>query len=1701
MVDAGLMEGSSLLLAMALNCGRDGVLTRDAETIREYITLMSSCPWKRGEGAEEGGGPKVKQQQLLSLGEALDKAENSQYQRPRPKTLISLAEVLRPPKAKRSVRVRGGGEGINRGGGRASVEAEVETCEGVMGGEEGDAGGASADAGGKGSEHFSTSAWGERQERTLDPYAIMCPFELNGVCNDEQCRYQHVADFVSPTQSRLPSTSGSVASMSPPQSTPNAPEGTAGSGKQSPYNPAPSRMSSSDSSGKEVRLVGVGSKGKQGGVSSAGVLKGLTSTSEMQEHGGERRYLALPDIEFGEPTGEENQRAKKRKLGFILGWGKGKGGIGEHHGDAGNCVEVEMEVEGEGEGEGDGNEGGRRGGETRATKKTCTAMDATGIPQHKAEANDSETGFLAFTPAATTQGEDTNGDSVGLGNWTPASAPAAFALALLATTSGSGFGGHGERYYDSGDSLEGCYDALNDVQLEALEAHLEETPSDVEVWLLLAMQRLPRGGESTAAIWEAVEEFAQLNEPFEDDGPLRPSLRTLVRGLEHVEGSGSESLWLLYLRLYVLRPGKIDEARGFCAEALEKLPTSRPVWRLYRHLWGGVRQALPEVLQLYFQQLEQLVYQSMGTYGNTSEDLGNVGIEGVGDTVEAAGEGVGTSLKADSSCTGNSIKDESGGDSIGSRNDSSQRLAGMMVYLVLERCSFLAQAGYTLQGVVEVLEALGAKRSQWWTGVKATGKETVTDGVTTGVGSGELMLFAQQHRGGDHDRGHCLPQGLAPALAMAPHSLRSLLWLAAVHLLVFGVFPQQVLFLAEGKAGGGDEGVTDDNGMESELDKDTWALVWQPESLLPNSPMGRRLAASPQQRLAAREVFFSAIEDIGLTPPRNWVDDGKVTKKVLEGGVGNQCQSKENVIMTKGGGGHGHIKGKAKDHLGVKGTNSSHLFPPVGPTVSLVLNWLAYCNAAAARGEGGKEEMLRLCRWLLCTEPVPKPALFEHLTQEYPQLIEKYLRGGNWGGHSTPSVEAVKYTSLQAPGYLQGATPGEASTLLSPAVGGAAQGKVEQAVGSDKALQVPRGWMLFPFLCALQEELKNTLTRTGDVSEAISTVWAGGGTGEAEPGTASAVAQEALIELWVEPEKWKKVASSQERGGVSVEAAEWMKKQDDVLPARLAEMRARSALMKWADGESGGVGRTMFQDETTNLSIPGVLETRGILSVIFLTIWVLGSPVHAIEALDHVLSSESFAGIAQQRRQLLWFYRFEATAAIARHEASEEAKEVGSVQDTILRALADDRARLRGRHATLAQYVAGALGNFDDPGPNATDPPITSTKSSVIFVQDMLRGYAAVLSGEQHGVGRVDWVVAEEALSSTRRRGVRHRALPPAGPTLSLMRWAWEAGMEGVEGAGRARGGKAAMRNTRPHAEKALASNPGDPELATAVAVLESEAGDSALAQRALEAALRHRPCSASLWEARVALEAAHGRGSRERAAAVAAAAAASGVLLQLPCCTNPASQVPSISCHTSSNLIAPSPRPPDMVGRVLLNVSDPVARKEKRSLSLQGLLVGNVNVATEFPLSALLLTGLVSLSLAGNNLCWLPSSLSRLTSLRALDLTGNSISALPHSIGLLKGLRVLRLASNRVHEILPAEVLGGLSELRLLDAENNLLAQFPEAVLSLKRLRTLKLAGNPIPTASIDAGVAPRGLLDALPELEVLSLPTPGQIEAKVPR
>ncbi|CAM9252650.1 unnamed protein product, partial [Ectocarpus fasciculatus] len=224
----------NLLLAMAIGggmvAGGDDLLTRDAGTIAEYVRLMSYEVLGEEETQQGRDRPVERWHQAgLSLTEALDKAEATAARPARLPNLLALAAAIRPVDGSAAT-AAGGGRTIG-GATTASPSRGLKRKGRDNAGES--PGTAVAAAGGGGTR---TGAPGAKRTR-VDANAIMCPFELNGVCNDDDCRYQHLDVYLPPSLN--PGTSPAPTAASATAASHRAKASASGPGGASPV-PGPS---------------------------------------------------------------------------------------------------------------------------------------------------------------------------------------------------------------------------------------------------------------------------------------------------------------------------------------------------------------------------------------------------------------------------------------------------------------------------------------------------------------------------------------------------------------------------------------------------------------------------------------------------------------------------------------------------------------------------------------------------------------------------------------------------------------------------------------------------------------------------------------------------------------------------------------------------------------------------------------------------------------------------------------------------------------------------------------------------------------------------------------------------------------------------------------------------------------------------------------------------------------------------------------------------------------------------------------------------------------------------------------------------------------------------------------------------------------------------------------------------------------------
>lgn len=135
-----------------------------------------------------------KQQPGLSLSEALDRSEAASARPPRPANLLALAALVRPSTSGVSItatKTQGASSvGERKVADKGQVQGQQQqkqqpSGDGVF--ESGPAADsirkdvAAADGG------LAAPTGRKKKRRRLDPNGIMCPFELSGVCNDDNC--------------------------------------------------------------------------------------------------------------------------------------------------------------------------------------------------------------------------------------------------------------------------------------------------------------------------------------------------------------------------------------------------------------------------------------------------------------------------------------------------------------------------------------------------------------------------------------------------------------------------------------------------------------------------------------------------------------------------------------------------------------------------------------------------------------------------------------------------------------------------------------------------------------------------------------------------------------------------------------------------------------------------------------------------------------------------------------------------------------------------------------------------------------------------------------------------------------------------------------------------------------------------------------------------------------------------------------------------------------------------------------------------------------------------------------------------------------------------------------------------------------------------------------------------------------------------
>lgn len=134
-----------------------------------------------------------KQQPGLSLSEALDRSEAASTRPPRPVNLLALAALIRPSTAGVSVTATKsqGASGLGKRKATDKAQGQQQRKQQPSGDMVLESGLAAesirADAAAAADGGLAAPTAREKKRRRLDPNGIMCPFELSGVCNDDNC--------------------------------------------------------------------------------------------------------------------------------------------------------------------------------------------------------------------------------------------------------------------------------------------------------------------------------------------------------------------------------------------------------------------------------------------------------------------------------------------------------------------------------------------------------------------------------------------------------------------------------------------------------------------------------------------------------------------------------------------------------------------------------------------------------------------------------------------------------------------------------------------------------------------------------------------------------------------------------------------------------------------------------------------------------------------------------------------------------------------------------------------------------------------------------------------------------------------------------------------------------------------------------------------------------------------------------------------------------------------------------------------------------------------------------------------------------------------------------------------------------------------------------------------------------------------------
>lgn len=458
-------------------------------------------------------------------------------------------------------------------------------------------------------------------------------------------------------------------------------------------------------------------------------------------------------------------------------------------------------------------------------------------------------------------------------------------------------------------------------------------------------------------------------------------------------------------------------------------------------------------------------------------------------------------------------------------------------------------------------------------------------------------------------------QGVAEALQQAPRDIRCLLWLTALHLLAMGVFPPHALLVAEHlhKSDDNPVGTGGQNVSIGSRGDGADLLRWPREWLSPEGPAGRRLAASSNLRDATHRIFLSALQDTKLLPPKN----GR------GGGLAPPLRVQDALLPST-------IEANAARAGGMAPQPSAL----EGASLALALNWLTFCcrngmGELKRVGKGkpslSKEQpearivALACCRRFQLSRP-DHPALLEHTLLEH-DVVSK----------SRSLADVYREIS-----YAFGEN-GAAEAALRE------RGERQEDTSAGRPTETLRTNTLYPTGSRLEavysflrfvesRESQRVVTEVGTSSTLAPA--AGGRAASAaaldrDMDVTHTALSDALVGLWIRP------AERRRPGGKRATVAGVQNVDDE--PVRRAVDGAKASLFHWADG--GGLVCDSFGAERQ-------------FSTIFFALWVLGGPETAIEALDHLLSAESFSNMPPERRRLAWLQRLEAAVVLSDQRVS-----------------------------------------------------------------------------------------------------------------------------------------------------------------------------------------------------------------------------------------------------------------------------------------------------------------------------------------------------------------------------------------------------------------------------------------------------------------